>query len=94
MTERMQQVIDAMRRLEAEHPRRTAFTPNEIADAVEPPLAMAGYGNNSRKNGLRRMALATRITPALTSLRNQGVVEFGPRDDGYSGTAYYLVEDA
>lgn len=50
-------------------------------------MEMAGWGNNSRRNGLRRMSTATRVTPAITALRNRGLVRMCRRTDGYSGSA-------
>lgn len=45
-------------------------------------MEMAGWGKNARRNGLRRMSTATRVTPAITALRGKRGLLASGWDDG------------
>lgn len=65
-------------------------TPNEIgAQAGAKPVT--GGGRPGRGRGHRTFGNAQQIIPVLTSLRKRGLIEFGYRRDGRSGTAYSLT---
>lgn len=48
-------------------------------------------GNHGTGNTTRRMNDAVRVTPAITALRSRGLITFGERPDGLSGTADRLT---
>jgi broad specificity phosphatase PhoE len=55
------------------------------------PMDLAGWGKNGHSNGLRRMSLATRVTPGITALRRRGLLVYGERSDGMSGGCDHLT---
>lgn len=50
-------------------------------------------GDHKHARDGRRMAPAQRVIFSLTALRRLGLVDFGPRRDGLSGTAYRLTPE-
>lgn len=83
-------VLTAMGAMEMDERFGVSFTPNQIGYYMEVPLPRSG--NHGTGNVARQMAVATRVTPALTGLRSRGLVTFGRRPDGRSGTAYQLTD--
>lgn len=68
-------------------------TPNQIgarAGAKTVTGSGAGWGRGS---GYRVFGLAQQIIPTLTSLRRRELIGVTSRDDGRSGTAYYLTDE-
>lgn len=84
--ERLDAVLLAVAELDDEE--RTAHA-GAVADRVNRRHGMdlAAMGRNGRCNGMRRMSTATRVTPAITALRNRGLLALTRRIDEMSGTA-------
>lgn len=63
-------------------------TGNEIGYALglEGPMAYKGW------HGTAKMGPAQRVIGCLNGLRARGLIDFGARPDGWSGTAYYITE--
>ena len=68
------------------------MTPNSIAYAMGYRPGDAKSANHGRGNTTRVMGPAVHVNTALTALRKRGLVTFGARPDGLSGTAYSLTE--
>lgn len=84
--ERLDAVLLAVAELEAEERVAHAGAVAQRVDRVH-EMELAGWGSNGHHNGMRRMSTATRVTPALTALRNRGLINLTTRRDWQSGTA-------
>ena len=83
VTERMRQVLEVLAR------NGGAMTCNEIGYACGFTSGMAG-GRISH-NG-KSMGPANRVNFAVTALERRGLVAFGHRRDGLSGSAYRITD--
>lgn len=75
-------------------PTSASMTPNEIAIKMgfHDGGRRRGNGAAGRGGWAGRMAPAQRIITPLRHLFDQGLVHLGRRDDGLSGTAYYITQ--
>lgn len=89
--ERLDAILMAVDALDEE--RWGCATGNAIAYRVGIRHAMEypRSGNHGSGNVARQMSHATRVTPGITALRNRGLLTFGRRSDGLSGTADHLT---
>lgn len=92
LAQRQEDVLRALltREREVERWQNQAMTGNEIGYALGFSNGM--HGDRHTHNG-RRMGPAQRVISSLNGLKYRGLVTFGRRRDGLSGTAYYLTEE-
>lgn len=69
------------------HGNAVAYEVMAMGHEMQPPR----HGNHGHGNVARAMAPATRVTPALTALRNRGLLQAWGRMDGWSGSADYVT---
>jgi hypothetical protein len=68
--------------------------PNDIARAMGfRNGGHGGRGQGGRGKGHRVFGPAQKIIPTLNGLRGRGLIDFGERRDGLSGSAYSLSAD-
>jgi hypothetical protein len=90
--ERMDAVLLAVAALEGEAGAAPAASVAHHVQAVMGhEMVPPRHGNHGRGNVARRMNDAVRVTPAITALRAKGLITFGRRPDGMSGTADRLT---
>lgn len=83
LTERMQKVLSML--ANAEWP----MTGNQLGRAIGYRL---GQDPGKHSHNGRAMGPAQRVIGSLTALRSRGLVDFGSRPDGLSGTAYSITK--
>lgn len=71
----------------------SSWPPSHIAAGIGKQPVHGGRGQGGRGKGHRVFNPAHRIISSLTGLRKRGLVTWGQRHDGYSGTAYRLTEE-
>lgn len=71
------------------------LTPNVLAMAMgfSAGDVQGGRGQGGRGSGHRSFGPAQKIIPTLNGARARGLIDFGPRRDRQSGTAYSLTAD-
>jgi hypothetical protein len=68
------------------------MTPNAIGTALDLPRVFGGRGAGGRGRGHRTFGPAQRVIFTLTRLRDLGLVDYGPRADGRTGTQYFITD--
>lgn len=85
LSDKMKRVLLGM--LELQEGGERSATPNNIGRQCGYDRGMAKPGRLARSSGE-----AIHVTTALTALRKRGLIAFGRRPDGLSGTAYGLTQ--
>lgn len=88
-TPRMLEVLRALSTCSRTNGHRISMTPNDLARACG---FDRGQAKHKHAHDGRAMAPAQRVIFPLIGLRERGLVTFGRRTDGLSGTAYCLTE--
>lgn len=86
MTPLMRSILEVL----AEDPDAT-LSPNTIGYRIGVAPVSGGRGQGGRGRGHRVFGPAQRIIFPLNRLRELGLIDFAPREDGKSGTAYYIT---
>lgn len=69
------------------------LTPNTIGYRAGAKQVFGSGSGAGRGSGYRAFGPAQQIIPVLTSLRKRGLIGFGYRPDGLSGSAYSLTDE-